>query len=97
MSPSNLVKDFSGRPGTSADEIIKPLANGFVCVGAGGNVQKSLVGLGILHNCRGLSFYSEDDRPLAPPELLHEIAGSPAKCRQRLNVFGDVKHRTTPV
>src|ERR1035438_6746841 len=98
MAPANLVKDFSRRPGTTAACVIQTLADGFVHIGTGGDVQQALVGRGVLHDGGGLAFYGKHHGPFALPQVLHTIARTATESRQRLDVFGDVEHarQTSP-
>src|ERR1035441_2538101 len=96
MFPANSVKRFLGRPCAAPGYVIKPLANALVHIGAGGDVEQALIGFGVLHNGLGLALDREHYGPLAFLELLHEVAGAAAEGSQRLDVFGDIEHGTSP-
>ena len=75
MLRPELGKELPDGSTFSAACFFTPLANGFVYVGAGGNIEQALIG---------------SYGPLAPFEVFHEVPGTAAKCRERLNVFGDI-------
>lgn len=83
-------KELPGGPAFPAACFFTPLANGFMCVGAGGNIEQALISSRILHDGFRLSLHGEHHGPLALFEVFHEVAGTAAKCRERLNVFGDI-------
>src|SRR5580700_8749295 len=97
MFATDVVKDLFGGPGASMGRVVEPLSDSFFRIRAGGNVEQALVRLGILHDRRSLSLYSEHDGALAFLQLLHEVAGTAPECCQRLNVLGDVKHTPSPM
>jgi hypothetical protein len=92
MFAANLVKYLSRRTGTASCDIVQTLTDAFLGVGPGGKIEKALIGFSILHNGSGFSIDCEHYRAFGLLELFHEIAGRPAKRRQRLDVTGDVKH-----
>jgi hypothetical protein len=49
MFAADLVKDVSGRASASVGHVIPPLADAFPGIGAGGDVEQSLIGCGVLH------------------------------------------------
>jgi hypothetical protein len=77
--------------------ILQTLANGFRIIGAGGKVEQALIGCGVLHDGRRLSVHGKHHGAFALLELFHEVAGLAAESRQRLDVFGDVKHGSAPI
>jgi hypothetical protein len=87
-----FLEEFLCRPDSPFSRVFHALPNAFPRVGARGNIQQALVSFGILNYRRSFPVYREHDRPLALLDLLYEIAGSPAKGGQGLNVFGDVQH-----
>jgi hypothetical protein len=72
--------------------VFQPLANSFVYVGAGGDIEQTLMGFHILHNGFSLTLHCEHHGPLALLEVFHEFAGAAAKRRERLNVLVMSKH-----
>jgi hypothetical protein len=72
--------------------LLNALADAFVSVGAGCDIEQSLIRSGILDDGFGLALHSEHHWPLALLEVLHKIPRSAAKRRERLNVLGDIKH-----
>src|SRR6267378_1655539 len=97
MFATDVVKDLFGGPGASVGHVIEPLADPFFRIRAGGDVEQALVRLGILHDGRSLSLYSEHHGALAFLQLLHEVAGTAPEGRQRLDVLGNVKHTPSPM
>src|ERR1700687_5331314 len=92
MSAANLVEYLSCWASTSVGYIIKPLADAFLCVGTGRNVEQVLIGLGVLHDSRCFTLHRKHHWALALLELFHKVAGTSAEGRQRLDVLGDVQH-----
>src|ERR1700691_6257837 len=92
MFAANLVKYLSRRTGTTVCNIVPTLTDAFLGVGAGGKIEQALIGFSILHNGSCFSVDRDHHWAFGLLELLHEIAGRPAKRRQRLDVTGDVKH-----
>jgi hypothetical protein len=72
---------------------LEALPDALVSVHMCGDIEQPLVGLGVLHNCSRFAFNRQDNRALAPLELLHKVARAAAKRSKRLNVFGDVEHK----
>jgi hypothetical protein len=92
MLLANPVKDFPRRAGAAVGGVIKALADCLVYVSAGGDVEQTLICFGVLNDCFGFAFNRKDDGSLALFELLHEVATSAPKGRERLDVFRDIKH-----
>jgi hypothetical protein len=92
MPPPDFVEYFPGWPRAAVGHIGKALADGFEYIGAGGHVQQALIGFGILDDGLGLALNRKHYGPLAFLEMPHEIPGSAPKCRERLNVLGDIDH-----
>ncbi len=59
---ANLVKYRFRRPGAAVGHIFQTLANTFLDLRAGGDVEQPLIGLGILHNSSRLPLNREHDR-----------------------------------
>src|SRR5580692_4930308 len=97
MRDFELVEELPRGPCPSFFHILQALTNAFLCVGACGNVEQALISLGILDNSRRLPLYGKHYGALALLELLHEVAGTSAEGRQRLDVLGDVQHGPAPV
>jgi hypothetical protein len=68
------------------------LTDRLLSIRAGRNVEQSLVGFGVLHYSRGLPVNCEHHGALGFLKVFHEVAGLAPEGRQRLEVFGDVKH-----
>src|ERR1035437_8701583 len=91
-----LVEKLPCRADLSFFCVLQALTDTFLCVGACGNVEQSLIGMGVLHNSRCLPLHRKHHRTLAFFQLFHEVAGPAAESRQRLNVIRDVKHGHSP-
>jgi|SRR5579883_297783 hypothetical protein len=76
----------------AAPRFLASLANGLMDIGFRGNVQQSLIRLGILDHRGGFAFHRKDDGSLALPELLHEVSRPPSECRERLDVLRNIEH-----
>src|SRR5580698_2905850 len=96
MFATDVAKYRFGGSGASVGHVIEPLADSLFRIGTRGDVEQALVGFGVLHDGRGLSFDGEHHGTLALLQLLHEVAGTTAKSRKRLNVLGDVQHSFGP-
>src|SRR5580698_7222238 len=56
-------------------------------VGAGGDVEESLIRLGVLNHGGRLAFHREHNGAFALLELLHKVAGPAAESGQRLDIL----------
>jgi len=97
MFASDIVKNLFGGSGASVNHVIKTLADSFLQIRAGGDVQQALVGFGILHDRRCLPLHPKHHGTLTFLQLSHEVAGTAAEGRQRLDVLGDVKYWPAPI
>src|SRR5215831_16938795 len=87
-----LVECLTCRAGAVAGDIVKPLTNALGSAGFGREVEKPLIGFGVLHDGGSLSVHRQNQRPLGLFEMAQELRRMVAKRRHRLNVFGDI-HR----
>jgi hypothetical protein len=92
MGGFEFGEKFLHRTNPATPYIFQSLPNSFFGVGLSRYVEQALVSFGVLYNRGRFAFYREDDRPFAFLELLHEVAGAPAKCREGKNILGDVEH-----
>ena len=92
MLAPKLLKYLPGGTSTPMGYIVQPLTNGLLLISGSGNVEQALISFGILHDSRRLAIHGKHYRAFTFFQLLYEVAGLPAKCRQRLDIFGDVKH-----
>src|SRR6266849_3391492 len=76
----------------SSLSLFQALANAFASVGEGGDVEESMIRLGVLHNSGGLAFDREHDRPFALLKLFQKVPGPAAEGSQRLDILCDVEH-----
>ena len=65
MFAANLVKYLSRRASASVGHVIKPLMDAFLGISLGGNIEQSLIGLGVLYDGRGLPPHREHHGALA--------------------------------
>jgi hypothetical protein len=68
------------------------LANAFASVGKGGDVEESLIRLGILHNSGGLASDREHNRPFGFLKVFQKVARPAAEGGQRLDILCDIEH-----
>jgi hypothetical protein len=81
---------FSGRMHAALLYILKALADPFSCFDLRGDVEQTLLGFGILHDCFSLS--GKHQRFFCLLKVLHGLRGISAESDHRLNVFLDVEH-----
>jgi hypothetical protein len=74
MFSANLVKHLFCGAVTTAGYIVQTLTNAFLGVGAGGDVEQPLIGLGILHNGGCLPLNCEHDGAFTLLQLLQKLA-----------------------
>src|SRR5438270_3220191 len=77
---------------TAFAHIFEALANAFILVGGGGEVEEALVLGCTLDDGFGFAVYGEDDWAAGLFEALHELDGVVAEGGEGLDVFGDVDH-----
>jgi hypothetical protein len=92
MPKPKFVEDFARGAGPAVSDVVKPLPDSLVHIGAGYDVEKALVGGGILKDRFRLPLHGEQDGALVLLQLLHELARIAAEGGHRLNVFCDVDH-----
>src|SRR5579872_2377961 len=92
MESFEFVEELVGVAESSLTVVLKTLPDAFSCIGLCGDIEQSLIGLGVLHYGSRLAFDRQHHRALALPQLLHEVTGTAAERSQGLDVFGDVKH-----
>lgn len=73
MGGFELVKKFSDRPDLSF-RLLQALADAFPWISLGGDIEQTLVGLGVLHNGCRLPLHRKHDRSFAFLQLLHKVA-----------------------
>jgi hypothetical protein len=92
MFLAKFIEKFAGGTSASCCDIFETLADAFVDVGCGGEVEEALVGGGVLDNGFGFAVDSEDDGAAGLFEALHHFDGVVAEGGEGLDVFGDVDH-----
>ena len=93
MFAADLIEGGFRRRSATMRNIVQALTDAFAGVGTGSEVEEALVGFGILHDGCRLAVDRQNHRTLGLSQLLHEVAGSPSKRRQRLDVFRDVHQK----
>jgi hypothetical protein len=93
MFAADLIEGGFRRRSATMRYIVQALTDAFAGVGTGSEVEEALVGFGILHDGCRLAVDRQNHRTLGLSQLLHEVAGSPTKRRQRLDVFRDVHQK----
>src|SRR5258708_12842084 len=96
MRGFKLAEKLLRGPGLSFFRVRQALTDTFLNIGAGSNVEQTLIRLSILHDWRGLSLHSKHDRALALLELFHEVAGASAEGGQRLVATRHCTHSLRP-
>src|SRR5436305_14351782 len=96
MHGFELVEKLSRRPDFPLFRLFQSLSNAFLSIGEGSNIEQALVGFSVLHDSRSLPLHGEHHRAPSLLKLLHEVAGTAPKGRQRLDIFGDVEHGCSP-
>src|SRR4051812_5237276 len=97
MRGFKIREKLSSRSELTLFGVLQALSNALVRMGEGSYIQQALVGFGVLHDGGRLSLYRQHYGPLRFLELSDEVTGPAAECRERLDVFGDVKHEFTPM
>jgi hypothetical protein len=92
MAAAQVAEYLAGCACSPLGNVVQALPNGLVHVRPSRGVEQPLVGLGVLDNGLGLLSYGEDQGPFALSEASDELARIAPETRQRLDVFGDVKH-----
>src|ERR1019366_5866100 len=92
MLAANLVEHFLCGTRATARDGFEALPDCLIYVGASRYIQKPLIRLRILYDCRRLAFNGEHYRPFTLFELLHELPRVAPERRHRLDVFCDVEH-----
>ena len=93
MASAQFVEHFAGRACPSVNDIIHPLPDSLVDVGAGRGIEQLLIGLRSLDDGLGLAVDGKDHRPLALLHLLEKFSGFAPESCQRLNVLREIEHR----
>src|ERR1700681_525573 len=94
MSPASFIEYFPCRPRATVGYIVKPLPDCLMDIGAGSDVEEPLISRGVLDDSGGLAFHSEHNGAVALLEVFHKVPGPTAEHGQRLDILGDVKHRS---
>ena len=97
MPRFKIVKEFSSRPDFPLFCVLDSLANTFSCIGAGCDIEESLVRFCVLYNGSRFALDRQDDWAFSSFELFYEVAGATAEGCQRLNVACDIEHEVVPM
>src|SRR6478609_6022689 len=97
MGRVELIEKLPCRPEFSFFRVLKALTDSFLCIGAGGNVEQMLISFSVLNDGRGLPIHCKHHGALTFFQLFHEVTRPATEGRQRLDVFGDVKHQASPL
>ena len=90
MLLAHLLEELCGWTAFASVKLFQSLADAFVGVGLGGDVEEALVGGGVLDDGFGFAVDGEDDGALGSFEALHHFDGVVAEGGEGLDVFGDV-------
>jgi hypothetical protein len=66
MPGFELGEKLAGWAELAVSRVLESLTDALAGIGASSNVEKVLIGCGVLHNCLGLSFDGEHDGTLTP-------------------------------
>ena len=86
------LEELPRRLNLSLSCVFQPLPDSLSGVRTGGDIKQALIGFRVLHDSRRLALHSEHHGSLALLELFYEIARSPAKSSEGMNVLRDVEH-----
>src|SRR5258708_16269512 len=92
MDAAEQFKGFARWTDAALLYVLKPLPDSLSRVGLRRDVEKALIGFGILHDRFRFAIDGENQRPLGFLEALHEFSRIAAGCGHRLNVFLNVEH-----
>ena len=87
MAAPEYFQCFARGTHTALLHVFQALADAFLFIRLRGDIQKSLIGFGILHDGFGLSADGENERFFRLLEMLHELRRIAAELRHGLNVF----------
>jgi hypothetical protein len=73
MSPTELGEYLFGGPHPTIGDVVVALPEGFINIGAGSDIEQSLIGFSVLHDSLGFAVDGQHYRPLALLELLEEL------------------------
>ena len=96
MGAAEGLDGFASGAGATLLGIGQALADGFHYVGAGGDIEKALVGFGVLNDGFGFSVNREDHGLFGLLEELDEFCGIAPEGGHGVNVFFDVEHGWLP-
>ncbi len=86
VAPEHFQR-FARRTHASLFQVFQSLTDAFLFIGLRCDIQKSLIGFGILHDCFGLSIDGEYEWFFRLFEMLHELRRIAAKICHGLDVF----------
>jgi hypothetical protein len=92
MPKPKFVEHFARGAGPALSDIVEALPYGLMGVGAGHDVEKALVGCGIVEDRFRFAVHGEHDGALVLFELPHELTRITAEGGHRMNIFCDVDH-----
>jgi len=85
MPGFELFEESPRRPDPAFPDVTQSLADALCCIGLRRDIEEPLIGLGILHNGRGLSVNRQHHRTFGFPELFQKIARSPLEYQLHVN------------
>src|SRR5580692_9713 len=91
ITPAHLIENLAGGPSSAVSHVVQALPDCLVNIGAGGDIEQSLISFCVLHYSLGFAVDGQYYRPLVLLELLEELGRLAPKVCQRLNVFRDVE------
>lgn len=79
MLRADVVEHIAGQPGATVLHVVDPLPDGFEDIGARGDIEKALIGFGVLDDGFGLAF---DGQYHWVPALFEVLMKSPERRRK---------------
>jgi len=89
---SEAVEKFPRRSHSALPHVLYALADTFLRVSLGGYIEQALIGFSVLYDGRSIPLHRKHYWALAFLQLFQKLTRATPECRQRLNIFRDVKH-----
>ena len=91
-----FLQSLTRRTHAALPYVFESLTYPFARIGLGGDVQKTLVSFGVLHNGLGFAVNRKNQWALRFLQVLHELSRIATESGHGLNVFFDVEHLGAP-
>src|SRR5271167_209566 len=94
MAAPEHFQRFARRTHATLFQVFEALADAFPCISLCGDIQKALIGFGILDDRFGFPVDGENERFFRLFEMLHELRRIATECGHGLNIFFYVEHES---